>query len=78
VRRNVGVVPWLSIFVRPLLATAAMGGAVYALLQIGVHLWIATSVGVIVYALALWLLGALQGEEMTVLRRALMKGNSSQ
>ena len=76
VRRNVGVVPWVSIFVRPLLATVAMGGGVYALLQVGVNLWVATALGVLVYVGVLWLLGAMRGEEMTVLRRALVKGNA--
>ena len=74
VRRNVGVVPWWSIFVRPLLATVAMGSAIVALGMAGVNVWLATGVGVLVYALALWLLGALRGEEMSVLRRALMRG----
>jgi O-antigen/teichoic acid export membrane protein len=76
VRRHVGVVPWMNIFARPLLATALMGGAIYALAQIGVNVWLATAVGVVAYALALWLLGALRGEEVGVLRRALQKGQS--
>jgi O-antigen/teichoic acid export membrane protein len=74
VRANVGVVPWGSIFTRPLLATAAMGVTVYGLTQIGVNLWIATAVSVVVYLLVLWLLGVLHGEEMTVMRRALATG----
>jgi O-antigen/teichoic acid export membrane protein len=78
VRRNVGVVPWVSLFARPLLATAAMGAAIYALVQIDVNVWLATAVGVVVYAIALWLLGTLRGEEMTVVRRALINGNTSE
>ncbi len=74
VRLHVGDVPWVSIFARPLLATAVMGGAVYGLTQMGINLWVATALGVGVYAGVLWLLGALQGEEMAVLRRALSKG----
>jgi O-antigen/teichoic acid export membrane protein len=74
VRRNVGIVPWVSIFVRPLLATAVMGIAIYGLIQVGVNLWVATALGAVVYAGVLWALGALHGEEMTVLRRALLKG----
>ncbi|MCC6455334.1 MAG: oligosaccharide flippase family protein [Caldilineaceae bacterium] len=75
VRRHVGVVPWANIIVRPLLATAAMGGALYALTQVGVNLWAATAASVVVYAGVLWLLGALRGEEMAVLRRALSRGS---
>jgi O-antigen/teichoic acid export membrane protein len=74
VRRNVGVVPWVSIFARPLLATVVMGGAAYALTRLGVDVWLATGVGVVIYAGVLWLLGALHGEEMMVLRRALLRG----
>jgi O-antigen/teichoic acid export membrane protein len=75
VRRHVGVVPWVSIFARPLLATAAMGGTVYGLMQVGVNLWIATAVSVVVYASVLWLAGAQRGEEMGVLLRALSRGS---
>jgi O-antigen/teichoic acid export membrane protein len=77
VRNNVGIVPWMSIFGRPLLATAAMGSALYALTQMGVNLWLATAMGVVVYATILWLLGALRGEEMSVLRRALLRGGNA-
>jgi O-antigen/teichoic acid export membrane protein len=76
VRVHVGVVPWVSIFMRPILATAAMGLTIYALTHVGVNLWLATGIGVGVYGVALWLLGALHGEEMMVLRRALMKGST--
>jgi O-antigen/teichoic acid export membrane protein len=74
VRRNVGVVPWVSIFARPLLATVVMGVAAYALTRLGVDVWLATGVWVVIYAGVLWLLGALHGEEMMVLRRALLRG----
>jgi O-antigen/teichoic acid export membrane protein len=73
VRQHVGVVPWASIFVRPLLATSVMGAATYGLLIIGVNVWLAAPIGALVYALVLWLLGALRGEEIEVLRRALLK-----
>src|SRR5207253_2503525 len=74
VRAHVGAVPWGSIFIRPLLATATMGLTVYGLTQIGINLWIATATSVVVYAVVLWLLGVLHGEEMTVMRRALATG----
>jgi O-antigen/teichoic acid export membrane protein len=74
VRRNVGTVPWLSIFARPLLAAGSMGLVAYGLVQASVDLWVATALSVVVYAGVLWLLGALRGEEMAVLRRALLKG----
>lgn len=77
VRSNVGVVPWLSIFARPLVATAAMGAAVYLLTKVGINLWVAAALAVVVYVAALWLLGALHREEMMVLRRALAKGAPS-
>jgi O-antigen/teichoic acid export membrane protein len=74
VRRNVGVVPWVGIFLRPLLATASMGAAIYALdIYTSIPLLVAAAVGILVYLLALGLSGALRGEEMMVLRRALRR-----
>lgn len=76
VRRHVGVVPWAGIFVRPLLAVAAMGAAVAGLVRLGVNPWLAALAGVAVYAAALLLMGGLRGEEMQALRRKLPNGAS--
>ena len=74
VRRNVGTVPWVSIFARPLLAAGSMGLVAYGLIQASVDLWVAAAISTVVYVGVLWLVGALRGEEMAVLRRALLKG----
>lgn len=74
VKRNVGVVPWATIFARPLLATALMGATAYVLQQQGLSVWLAAALATATYGVALWLLGALRGEEWTVVRRALARG----
>jgi O-antigen/teichoic acid export membrane protein len=74
VRRHVGHVPWVSIFAGPLLATLAMGAAIYGLIGIGVNIWPATVVGGFVYLIALYLSGALRAEDMALVGSALPLG----
>jgi O-antigen/teichoic acid export membrane protein len=78
VRKHVGVVPWLSITVRPLLATAAMLTATGALVWLGVNVWLATLAGAGVYAIALLLGGALRAPDMEIIWRALPAGRLRQ
>jgi O-antigen/teichoic acid export membrane protein len=66
VRRNVGVMPWARIFVPPALSVAAMGVATWALVRVGLNVWLATGAGMLVYIVALGLTGALRGEDMAV------------
>lgn len=74
VRRHVGVVPWLSVTGRPLLAAAAMLAATGALVWYGFNVWIATIAGAVVYAAALRLSGALRAPDMEIIWRALPMG----
>ncbi len=74
VRRNVGTVPWVQVFVPPLLAVAIMGAAIYGLNGVGVNLWLAVAVGCLIYGGALVATGALRGEEMAIVGRALPLG----
>jgi O-antigen/teichoic acid export membrane protein len=73
VRRNVGVVPWASICLRPLLAAVIMGFVAYGLIQASINPWLSAAAGVAVYMGVLWVVGALRGEEVAVLQRALHK-----
>lgn len=77
VRRHVGVVPWASIFARPLAALGVMHGVIYGLQRVQVNLWIATGFGLIAYLLALAVLGVFQREEMAVLRKLLPWGSGA-
>jgi O-antigen/teichoic acid export membrane protein len=71
VRRHVGVVPWMGVFARPLLATAAMGAAAWLLRAWGVNVWLAAAAALGVYAATLVLIGGLRGEEMQIVYRLL-------
>jgi O-antigen/teichoic acid export membrane protein len=74
VRRNVGTVPWLRVFGPPLLAVALMGLATFGLVQAGTNVWLAVAGGGIVYLVGLLLTGALRGEDMATVLRALPIG----
>jgi O-antigen/teichoic acid export membrane protein len=74
VRRHVGVVPWVRIYGPPLLAVGLMGLAAYGLVAAGVNVWLAVGVGSAVYVGGLALTGALRGEDMAVVLRALPIG----
>ena len=74
VKRNVGVVPWFSIYMPPLVATLVMASAIYALTRLGVNVWLAVGVGCVVYVIMLLITGALRGEDMAMVGRALPIG----
>ena len=74
VRRNVGRVPWWRVFGPPGLAAAVMGASIYALQGSGLNVWLAVGVGLVVYAGGLLVTGALKGEDMAVVLRALPVG----
>jgi O-antigen/teichoic acid export membrane protein len=74
VRRHVGTVPWLAIWGPPLVALAVMGGVSYSLSASGVNVWLSTLIGGLSYGVALVLTGALRGEDMVVVGRALPLG----
>ena len=74
VRKHVGVVPWLSVTVRPALAAAIMLVATGALVWLGVNVWLATLAGMLVYAVALLASGALRAPDMEIIWRALPAG----
>ncbi len=74
VRRHVGHVPWLRVFAPPLLATGLMGLATYGLLLAGVNVWSAVAGGAVIYLAGLFLTGALRGEDMATILRALPIG----
>jgi O-antigen/teichoic acid export membrane protein len=74
VRRHVGPVPWLAIFLAPVISALVMGGTIYGLLALGVNLWLSVLVGGLVYSVALVLGGALQGEDMALIGQALPLG----
>ena len=74
VRRNVGRVPWWRVYGPPLLATALMGLATYGLVTAGINVWIAVALGLVVYLVGLLLTGALRGEDMATVLRALPIG----
>ena len=74
VRRHVGVVPWLRIFAPPLLSATLMGLSIYALVAAGINAWLAVGAGSAVYLAGLLLTGALAGEDMAAVLRALPIG----
>jgi O-antigen/teichoic acid export membrane protein len=77
VKRNVGSVPWLSILASPLVSVALMGGALSALTNVGVNVWLGVAVGWLAYLGALVFTGAFRSEEMAVVRRVLpLRGRS--
>ena len=51
-----------------------MGAAIYGLIALGVNLWVAVFIGEFVYLGALVVTGALKGEEMAIVGRALPLG----
>ncbi|MFN8446756.1 MAG: oligosaccharide flippase family protein [Caldilineaceae bacterium] len=74
VRRNIGPVPWFTIFVPPLLAVLLMGAACYGLIVLGVNLWLAVLLSEFVYLVGLVLTGSFKGEEMAIVGKALPLG----
>ncbi len=69
--RNLTAMPLLGLSWRILLASLVMAAALYPLRQVhGPMIGAAVLVGIVVYALALLLLGAADAEEMRLLRRA--------
>ncbi len=74
VRKNVGHVPWLQLCAAPVLAVLIMGAAIYGLLNLGLNLWLSVAAGVIVYGVALLLTGALRGDDVALVGRALPLG----
>ena len=74
VRRYVGRVPWGRVYGPPGLAVALMGASIYALLGTGLNVWLAVGVGLLVYAAGLFVTGALKGEDMAIVLRALPVG----
>jgi O-antigen/teichoic acid export membrane protein len=74
VRRHVGVVPWVSLVWRPVLAVAAMGITMVTLIQSGVDVWFTLIPGWFVYLLILALAGGFKGEDMAIIGRALPIG----
>lgn len=75
VRKHVGTVPWLSIFGSPLVAVLVMGATIYALMALGLSVWLGVPAGCLAYLLVLLLTGALRGEEMAIIGRALPLGS---
>lgn len=73
VRSHVGVVPWGSIFLRPMVALLVMGGGMFWLQRTGIDVWVTAAAGGVVYLAALALLGAFGSEETAVVRRALLR-----
>ena len=71
VRQHVGVVPWRSIVVAPVLALVAMIASVALLVSTGTSAWLAVPLGWIVYVAALVATGAFRHPDFAVLWRAL-------
>jgi len=71
VKRHIGTVPWLSIFVAPTASVAVMGGAVYAISNFGINVWFSVFVGVLLYLIALFYTGAFRHEDMKAVEKAL-------
>ena len=71
VKRNVGVVPWLSICLRPTLALVVTGIATYGLTAAGLNVWLAVGLGLLIYGGLLALTGALRGNDMELVWGAL-------
>ena len=78
VRRHVGTVPWLSVVLRPILATAAMVAATWALQRMGLNVWLAVAGGALVYAGVLLATGALRAPDMDAIWRALRRRASEE
>ncbi len=78
VRRHVGTVPWLSVVLRPILATAAMIAATWALQRLGLNVWLAVAGGALVYAGVLLATGALRAPDMDAIWRALRRRASEE
>ncbi len=74
VRRHVGRVPWLQLFAAPLLAVLIMGAATYGLVNLGLNVWLSVAAGTLVYGAALLLTGALRGDDLALVGRALPLG----
>ncbi|MBK8051514.1 MAG: polysaccharide biosynthesis C-terminal domain-containing protein [Anaerolineales bacterium] len=74
VRRNVGVVPWLQVIGQPAIAAAVMAAGIYALIANGTNAWLAVAAGAVVYLGGLLVTGALRGEDMSAVLRALPIG----
>jgi O-antigen/teichoic acid export membrane protein len=74
VRRHVGHVPWWRVFGPPAVAVAVMGMATYALIAMGFNAWVAVGIGLTVYLGGLLATGALRGEDMASVLRALPIG----
>jgi O-antigen/teichoic acid export membrane protein len=74
VRKHVGVVPWGSVVIRPIAATAVMMLATWGMLQLGLNLWLAVAVGGVLYGAMLLATGALRAQDMDVIWRALPVG----
>ena len=77
VRRNVGPVPWVQVFLPATLAALAMGVVIYALVRTGINVWPATVVGLAVYGVGLVLAGGLRGRELAFIaeRLSLSRGD---
>ncbi|MEM7536421.1 MAG: polysaccharide biosynthesis C-terminal domain-containing protein [Chloroflexota bacterium] len=71
VRRHVGIVPWVSVFISPVLSIAAMGGSIYWLQSVGVVSLMAVIIGGIVYVGALMVTGAFRHSELEPLREVI-------
>jgi O-antigen/teichoic acid export membrane protein len=74
VRRNVGAVPWLRIVAPPVGATGLMILATVLLQRVGAGLWLAVTLGAVVYLFALAPLGAFRGEDMAFVLQKLPLG----
>ncbi|OUC09558.1 hypothetical protein RY27_02115, partial [Litorilinea aerophila] len=74
VKRNVGTVPWLSIFAGPVAAVTVMGGGTAALMAGGLNPWIAVALGWVLYLVVLVGAGVFRHDDMAVLLRALPVG----
>jgi O-antigen/teichoic acid export membrane protein len=73
VHRHVGPMPWPKLLGRPALAAAINLAATWGLMEAGVPLLLALPLGVAVYLGALWVLGALRGDEFQALRGAIRR-----
>ena len=74
VRRHVGVVPWLRVYGPPGIAVALMGAVCYVLIGFGLNAWLAVGIGLLAYGGGLLLTGALRGDDMAAILRALPVG----
>jgi O-antigen/teichoic acid export membrane protein len=74
VKRHVGVVSWSGLVWRPVVAVAAMGITMIALIQGGVDVWLTLIPGWFVYLLVLVVSGGFKGEDMAIVGRALPLG----